>query len=440
MSHVLPKGIAASFLVYLFPLIGPHTLQPWGVVIVMELTEGLDQRDPLWVAADLALAVTLQLFAALLGCWYFRRADWKRLLAVLPAVPVLWAALMWSYLGAIPHYFLIDNSRRAEIDTWPEQCRVANAYLPSVKTPADLSLEKAGRAFVARLPHSDLGILQMPGCEVSELGIRWSNYSPRIHSVTVTGAVLYSLHDKASNQWSWWVLNGPGAEPRALVQPAYTEHSEPILSTDGEWVSWVQRIPVKKPQTRPAVLIESVQAEDRLTIDLRPFAPSSFRLDHFDRSVGEVVLTRGEEEFLGVGLDGSLHWGPWNPEGIKAWAGTRRQMQGGWVVWDAYQEDEPYRLAWSLAEGKGSHTVQRGYRIESASVDPQGRYIAVSIGGQYTFEMPDSVYVMKTADGSEVFRRYLSQYNRSQVAFLGSEFFAYKEGNSIRVLRVTDGE
>jgi hypothetical protein len=440
MSRPLLKAFVASFLVYLLPLVGPHIVLPWGAVVVAELTEGLNRRDPLWIAVDVSLAVTLQLLAVLLGYWYFRRASWKRFLALLPAVPVLWVALMWSYLVAIPRYFLIDANRSPEINTWAEQCRVANAYLPSVKAPADLSLEKAGRAFIARSPNSDLGILQMPGCKVNELGIRWSNYSPRIHSVAATGGVLYSLHNKASDEWTWWVLDGPGEQPTELTQPPHTEHPVPALSTDGQWVAWLQRIPLEKRQTRPALFIEAVQEEEQLTIDLQPFAPSSFRLDHFDRDSGEVVLTRSEEEFVGIGLDGTLRWGPWNPEGVKAWAGTRRQLEDGWVVWDAYREDEPYRLEWSLPEGKGSYTVRRGYRIESVSVDPHGRYIAVGIAGRYRFAMPDSVYVLKTSDGSEVFRRYLPQYNRSQVAFLGSEFFAYKDGKDVSVLRVTNGE
>lgn len=43
MNSPLKKAVLASFLVYLLPLIGPHTLQPFGVVIAMELTEGVNQ-------------------------------------------------------------------------------------------------------------------------------------------------------------------------------------------------------------------------------------------------------------------------------------------------------------------------------------------------------------------------------------------------------------
>ncbi len=434
MSRPRLKAFLASFLVYLLPLVGPHGALPWGVLIGAELIEGLGPRDPLWIAADVVLAAALQLAAAAMFYWYFLRPRWTKLMAFVPAVGGLWGLLMWGYLLAIPRYFLVAATAAPEIDDWIEECRVANAYLPDVDTPADLSLERAGRAFIARLPDSELAVLQMPGCQVSQLGIRWSNYSPRIHSVAATGAMLYSLHDRESDQWSWWVLDGPGSEPQALERPPHADSAEPLLATDGKWVAWVLREPGEARQTLPAVRIESVQAGEPVTIDLSPFAPASFRLDHLDVAAHEIVLTRNEEEFLGLGWDGAVRWGPWNPEGIKAWAGTRRRLGGGWVVWDAYRDEEPYRLKWSLPAGQGIHTAPRGYSISSAAVDPDGRFIAVSIEGRYTFAMPDAVYVLDTADSSEVFRRSLPQYSRSRVSFLGSEFFAYAERDAVRVV------
>ncbi len=153
-----------------------------------------------------------------------------------------------------------------------------------------------------------------------------------------------------------------------------------------------------------------------------------------------MTVARNEEEFLTLGRDGSVRWGPWNPPGLKAWAGTVRHLEEGWVAWDAYRDDEPYRLEWSLPSGAGTHQLPRGYGIQSAAVAPTGSYVALSIDGRYSFSMPDAVYVIRTSDGSEVFRKSLPQYNRSQVAFLTDEFFAYRDGNDVRALRVTDAE
>ena len=161
---------------------------------------------------------------------------------------------------------------------------------------------------------------------------------------------------------------------------------------------------------------------------------------HFDAQTDEVTVARSEEEFLTVGRDGTARWGPWNPEGLKAWAGTLRRLGDGWVAWDAYRDGEPYRLEWALPRGAGAHVLPRGYGIQSAAVDPLGRYIAISIDGQFSFSMPDAVYVLRTSDGSEVFRKSLPQYNRSQVAFLGEEFFAYSDEGGVRVLQLEDAE
>jgi len=125
---------------------------------------------------------------------------------------------------------------------------------------------------------------------------------------------------------------------------------------------------------------------------------------HFDAQADELTVAQNEKEFVTVGRDGTARWGPWNPEGLKAWAGT--------------------------------HELPRGYGIQSAAVDPLGRYIAISIDGRLSFSMPDAVYVLRTSDGSEVFRKSLPQFNRSQVAFLGEEFFAFSDERGVRVERV----
>ena len=430
------KAFIASFLVYLLPLVGPHGALPWGVALAAELSEGLGRRHPAWIAADVALALVMQGVAAGLFYWVFRRPGALRILALLAAVPALWALLMWSYMWAIPRFFLVEADSPPEVGAWEEHCRIQDAYLPDVKVPPDLSLEKAGRAFVARGPESRLGLLQTPGCEVADLGVTWTNYSPRIVSAAATGAILYTVHDRASDAWSWSVLGGPSETSISVVAPPNADSSQPVLSTDGKWVAWVVRSPAEDDgPKRPAVVVESLEGREAFTIELRPFSPSSFRLDHLDADSREVVVTRGETEFVGLGWDGTVRWGPWRPDAVEAWAGSRRSLGEGWAAWDAYREDEPYRLEWSMPRGRGVHTVRRGYRIQSAAVDPEGRFIALSVAGQYSFPMPDWIYVVDVAADEEVFRRELPQYSRSAAAFLGSDFFAYKDGDDVSVLR-----
>ena len=50
----------------------------------------------------------------------------------------------------------------------------------------------------------------------------------------------------------------------------------------------------------------------------------------------------------------------------------------------------------------------------------------------------DAVYVLSSADGREVFRKYLPPYSRSPVAFVDGGFLAYSELGGVRLLRIPD--
>jgi hypothetical protein len=71
------------------------------------------------------------------------------------------------------------------------------------------------------------------------------------------------------------------------------------------------------------------------------------------------------------------------------------------------------------------------------AADPAGRYIAFSTTTTLNIgDTRDTVAVLRTADGEEVFRRYLPAYNRTGVIFLGTEYFAYSDGGTTHVLRI----
>ena len=134
MSRPATQAFLASFLVYLLPLVGLHGVQLWGVVLGAELSVNRD--TPLWLAAVLALALGLQAVWGALCYWFALNANLKRLAVLLAAVPVLWISLTWIYWEAIPRYFLVDDNLPPETESWPEHCRVENAYLPDIRTPA----------------------------------------------------------------------------------------------------------------------------------------------------------------------------------------------------------------------------------------------------------------------------------------------------------------
>ncbi len=433
------KAILASFAVYLLPVVGPHSAVLLGPTLVMEIAEGRNNREPLWIVADFALALCLQLVFGYLAYRVFQKSGWHRRLALIAAALPLFLILELCYLIAFPSTFLIDPDRAREIATWEVECTIPESYLAAVPIPPDVSLERAGQAWVARNADSRLSLLRMPGCVQTELDLVWSNASPRIASVALDGRVIYKTYDRDSGQWQWWYLEKHPATPQPIEQPPHTRNEMPILSSEAEWVAWLQRIPEGNNRTRPQVLLESLETGDTKTIDLSAFAPASFRLVGLDRAETTFTLARNGYEFLGLGWDGNVRWGPWRPEGVEAWAHSIRRFEKGWVAWDGYRENDAYRISWSLPAGSGNRTVLKGRSIKSLAVDPEGTYIAVSTDARYSFgNVKNTIYVFRSSIGEGVFRKHLPQHSRSQVTFLGPHFFAYTDLREVRVLRIPE--
>ena len=77
--------------------------------------------------------------------------------------------------------------------------------------------------------------------------------------------------------------------------------------------------------------------------------------------------------------------------------------------------------------------------ITSATMDAAGRYVAFSTTTALSIgHVRDAVVVLRTADGREVFRRFLPTYSRTNVAFIGEEYFAYSDLSATHVMRVAD--
>jgi hypothetical protein len=85
--------------------------------------------------------------------------------------------------------------------------------------------------------------------------------------------------------------------------------------------------------------------------------------------------------------------------------------------------------------------VPLGRSIIAVDADPSGSYVAVSTTTALNIgHIRDSVFVLRTSDGVEVFRRYLPTYTRSRVAFLGDSRFAFDDRKGehfgVRVLEI----
>jgi len=71
------------------------------------------------------------------------------------------------------------------------------------------------------------------------------------------------------------------------------------------------------------------------------------------------------------------------------------------------------------------------------SVNPSGELIAVSTSPSVSLgSIADALFVIKAADGSEIYRRTLPTYSRSNVQFIGNDYLAMYEfeGEKSRVV------
>ena len=131
-------------------------------------------------------------------------------------------------------------------------------------------------------------------------------------------------------------------------------------------------------------------------------------------------------------------------QGVDAQFTTLLRVGFGWVAWDAAREPaERYRVAWSLANGRGVHKTLWGRSITAVKVDPDGAYVAISeTTAMRDYNVNDAVYVLRTSDGKEVWHRNLPTYTRSSLAFLGEKFFAYTDSDgahsTVHVLQIPD--
>jgi len=83
------------------------------------------------------------------------------------------------------------------------------------------------------------------------------------------------------------------------------------------------------------------------------------------------------------------------------------------------------------------HRTNNGRSITSAAVDPSGSFIGISETTTLSIgDARDVVYVIRTSDGSDVFRRYLPRYARSQVVFFEEGLFAYSDVAGTHVFKL----
>jgi hypothetical protein len=430
----LIAALTLSSGIYLVPVVTAHWIDLFGLALGREL---FGDREAAWKAVDVALALSVQ--AVLFACvwWLLPRSKAVAVgLTVLLLIPAA-MVLNFAYLYAIPSYFLIERDSTPDISAWREECAVEGSLDP-VRQGISRGLDRRGDAWVRQDDGTHFGILQVPGCAVEPVALPALPIVASLHQALPDGSVVYTTMTGGVAQ-QYWLLRRGSKEPRRLELPEGQTDRVPVVAEDGDWMAWVTRSPDRVASLR----IESIGGGVPIVFSHPLLQRTTLVVVELDMKRREVIVNRDLSAFAKLRLDGTVGWGPLTPGPIAAQTDTFRYLDGQWAAWDAYVENERYRLGWSTNAGTGQYLAPKGRSFTSAAMDASGRYVAASTTTSLSIgSIKDTIVAFRTSDGTEVFRKTLPSYARSHVAFLGDGYFAYSDFDGTRsrtrVLRMTE--
>jgi hypothetical protein len=442
------RWIAAigSFGVYAVPLVGPHAAWFLGE----SLLQGFGSNPQIaWMVTNVAVAIAAQVLAGVVLYWSLG-GGWVRKMAWLGVVP-LTAALNVAYMSAIPAFFLIEADTAAERNPWTEHCFVRGAELRPIRTPVTQASPSPRAWWAALRPDGRDTLLRVPDCSLTDAVIPKAGQSPEgyldfftsLQFASPEGAAIIEQTDRRTSVRTWLMLVDPGAPLQPLAASSDRYQSPPVLSHRGDAVAYLETVVGSGPPMLHRVQVRKATPEStapEVEVDLAPLGPASYVLMDVDTHTREILVWRDDRPLV-VGFDGQSRPVPFEPAEIRAQYSTYVRLGHGWVAWDAYREDGPYQIGWSLSGGSGRHRTNTGRSVTSAAVDPTGRLIAISETTTLSIgHARDVVYVLRTDTGADVFRTYLPRYTRSQVVFFEGGLFGYSNLEGTRILKVPEAQ
>jgi len=392
---------------------------------------------------DWGVAVALQVLAGTLWYWVLVRPGWVRILVVAACAPVFVAAANWIYMSALPLRFLTERAATPDLGDWKTVCTVPDMEVAEVRSPPDTSLARTGQAWLRG--QEEYVVLTMPGCHTRLIEKPDAATPVDLNFVSPAGVYLMRNWDSKTRQTQWWVGNG-SLRPLSRLPEDSVIFGMPVLSNDGHWVAWMESIPGMK--LRRAV-VQSLNDEPAHLVDIPNQHLLEWILLGADMERKELTFyqydyTTQRSSLAMLGLGSEQQGVSIVAQGVDAQFTTVLRVGSGWVAWDAAREPgERYRIAWSLANGRGVHEALRGRGITAVKVDPDGAYIAISETTAIRDNpVHDAVYVLRASDGKQVWQRNLPRYARSSLAFLGAKLFAYTDSDgahsTVRVVQIPD--
>jgi outer membrane protein OmpA-like peptidoglycan-associated protein len=404
--------LALSFVVYLLPLLTVHVLWIVGEYLVRSAAAG-GERERSWIAAEWAVVLIAQL--ALLVILRLTRGRppvrWMTVpLALLALTVVLNITLLWL----LPVRYLIEEDRALASNNLSETCLARDVEL----LPTSSSLFPAAGAthlVVRRNDDQRFASLAIHGCEVRVLDV------PATASLAAASprALLWTAAPVSGARPPAWFVNDADGTTWRIDGAAVPDKTYPQVLDDGT-VAWIEgrnpvRLTVSAPQRLRSIDLSGVPAGS-----LGPVRGASA-----DGPFVLSVIARGAPRWLTVDGAGRVGSGIEAPEMLAPFGHELRPIPDGWIAWDTYRENGRYTIAWMRDGRLVQRQLPRGLAFTSVAVDARGEHVAVSAtSGLSIGSQRDEVWIARTADGAELFRRYAPKYSRATVAFPGAGLFA----------------
>ena len=407
-----------SFAAYLIPLFNVHAgLVPLGIILVRQAELSA------YTLATWAVVLAIQVILFVFFYWMLRGVRWWNWLVLIAAIPILIYGANLSILYVLPLMMLVEHDTHPETGSLEKICSQSGVILAQVQSGVDLSLEQASEAWVIRQEDRLRARLIMPDCRLTNVA------APRVGSTidqVAPGGYLLFRRDDGNLAY----VRPDRTAPLVLTTPTQPRYWNPILSDDGTVLVWLDRQP-RQSGPRPYRLhllgLHDTHTrgvgEETIALDLSPH--DQFELIGADTKRDRFTVARFRNEILAIDRQGHTIAGPISPSGIYNARWGFRWLDGGWVAWDGYREEGRSHVVWSLPARSGEVAIPKGRNIVSVSVDPSGRYIAVSVATAMSIGSTKSaIFLLETADGREIFRRYKPIFSRNRLAFLGTDYLA----------------
>jgi hypothetical protein len=419
--------VLCSFAVYAIPLVGAHFLSFVGEYLIRSMG-GRGRTHPEWVASEWVVVLLAQLL--FLTALRITRRLPRLLRVVLSVVTLILLIVPLNALlfSTLPARHLIENDTAPESNNLAEECRADDVYgLPSMAAVFHHAEQAA--LIVRRRGDDRVAVLELPGCAVHDIDV-----PPTADIVSTTGrTVLWTARRMSSDPPAEWVVTTQGLPAWRIDGSAVPANVTPRLLDDERTVAWLE------PGTPAHIVLAESSGIRRIEVAALPRGSTGPLSGAGPNGPFYLsVLGTGVTHWLTIDRAGVIARTVPAPDVVSRFSHQLHPIAGGWIAWDTYLDEGRYVVAWTRGGAVTRRELPRGLGINGAAIDTAGEFVAVTAtSGLNIGNQRDEVWLVRTSDGTELFRRYAPKYSRDTVALPGGRYFVVGEINDGRpALRV----